>query len=267
MRNLPRVYRALAKVSWATVLEYRAQIVIWILSWLFPLVMMAVWLAVVDEVGPAAGWDKADFVSYYVAAAVVNYLTVTSWIVWECDEDIRTGNLSIKLLKPLDPFHHYLSDQLGWKLFLVAFLVPAWVAITWLLPAIHYPLTLGRAVAVVSSVTLGFALNLLMSSVFGIFAFWSTQSRNLYLLWNGTGQFLSGWVAPLALFPANLRQIAHWLPFRSTLSLPLEILTGQLSGSEIGFGLAVTAGWTLFFLIAYRVLWRLGLKRYEAVGA
>jgi len=75
MPSLLASYRSLVRVSWATLLEYRAQVVIWILSWLFPLVMMVVWLAVVDEVGPAAGWGESDFVSYYMATALIMYLT------------------------------------------------------------------------------------------------------------------------------------------------------------------------------------------------
>ena len=266
MRDLARAYRALLKAAWATTLEYRAQIIIWIVSFLFPMVMMFVWLAVVDEVGPAAGWDQADFVSYYVAATVIRFLTV-AWILWDWEEDIRTGSLSVKLLRPLDPFHYYLCDQLGGKIFLLVILVPAVTVAAWLLPVIHYPITLGRMIAVVLSVALGFVLNMVMSSTFGVMAFWFTQSHNLYLLWYGAGQFLNGWIAPLPMFPASFRQVAHVLPFRSTLGFPIEILMGQLTWSEIGFGFAVAGGWTLFFLTVYRVLWRIGLRRYEAVGA
>jgi ABC-2 type transport system permease protein len=179
-------YRALLKAAWATALEYRAQILLWILSFLFPLVMMVVWLAVVDEVGPAAGWDRADFVSYYVGMALVNQLTF-AWIVWNWDEDIRTGKLSVKLLKPLDPFHHLLSEQLGWKLFILLFLLPVVAVIAWLSPTISYPLTPGRVAACVLSVVAGFALSMLMGSTFGVLAFWSTQTRNLYSLWIGVG--------------------------------------------------------------------------------
>ena len=91
--------------------------------------------------------------------------------------------------------------------------------------------------------------------------------RQRLWLWIGIGQFLAGWIAPLALFPAWFRQFASWLPFRSTLGFPVEILTGQLSWPEIRFGFLVTLGWILLFLAIYRLLWRMGLRRYEAVGA
>jgi ABC-2 type transport system permease protein len=266
MRDLLRSYLALLKVSWGTAIVYRAQAVIWILSFLFPLVMMVVWLAVVDEVGPTAGWDKGDFASYYVAAAVINHLT-NAWVVWDWDEDIRTGRLSDKLIKPLDPFHHYFSDQLGWKVFILLVIVPIIGVVAWLIPAIHYPLTLGRLLALILSVVLGLTLNMVMSSAFGTIAFWSTQAKNFYMLFDGTGEFLSGWIAPLVLFPEGVRRIAYLLPFRSSLGFPIEILMGKLTWPEITFGFAVSIGWTLIFFILYRNLWRIGLKRYEAVGA
>ncbi len=100
MRRLMRIYRVLIQTAWATALEYRAQVLLWILSSIFPLVMMVVWLAVVDEAGPLTGWGRADFISYYVGAALVYQFTFV-WTVWQWDDDIRTGDLSPKLLKPL----------------------------------------------------------------------------------------------------------------------------------------------------------------------
>jgi ABC-2 type transport system permease protein len=262
-----RVYQAMIKASWAEAVEYRAQMVVWMLSIIFPLVMMAVWLALVDEVGPAAGWERADFVSYYVGLMMVWYLTA-GWQVWDWDEDIRTGKLSVKLLKPVDPFHHFFTDSLGWKLFFVVLIVPLIVAGAMLSPLINYPVTAASLLAFVLSVVAGLVLNVFIGSFFGMIGFWSTQSASsLWLVWYGAGQFLSGFIAPLALFPVGFRQVAFLLPFRSGMGFPVEILMGQLGWAEIGFGFAVTVGWTAAFLVLYRVLWRAGVKRYEAVGA
>ncbi len=66
-------------------------------------------------------------------------------------------------------------------------IVPAVAVAAWLLPMISYPLTPARLVAVILSVVLGFALNMLMCSACGVLAFWSTQVGNLYVLWYGAG--------------------------------------------------------------------------------
>jgi ABC-2 type transport system permease protein len=254
------------RASWAKALEYRAQVVLWVISGIFPLVMMAVWLAVVNEAGPISGWGRVDFISYYVGAAVVHQFT-GSWVLWDWDDDIRLGSLSFKLLKPLDPVHHFLTDMLGFKLFVLAVLVPLAGIIAWLSPDITYAITPARALLAALACLSGLAVATLMATAFAMISFWSTQSSNVFSLVYGVGQFMSGWIVPLALFPPGLRQIAYWLPYRSTLSFPLEILLGRATPPEIAFGFAVTALWITIFLVIYRLLWRLGLRRYEAVGA
>jgi ABC-2 type transport system permease protein len=97
--------------------------------------------------------------------------------------------------------------------------------------------------------------------------FWTTQSKNFYSLVYGVGQFLSGFIAPLALFPGVFQSIADLLPFRSALGLPIEILMGRLTFDQITAGLIITLVWTVAMFVLYRVLWQRGLKRYEAVGA
>jgi len=228
--------------------------------------MMVVWLAVVDEAGPITGWGRADFISYYVAAAMV-YEATASWTLWDWDDDIRTGKLSVKLLKPLDPIHSILSSQFGWKFIILLIVVPVVAVLAWLSPAIQYTRNPAMLAAFGLSVIAGFAVNFTMSSAFAMIAFWSTQSSNVYSFWYGVGQFLSGWIAPLALFPPAIRLIAYWLPFRSTLGFPIEILMGQLHWPAIWSGFAISLAWIMVFLVVYRFLWRRGLRRYEAVGA
>jgi ABC-2 type transport system permease protein len=266
VRDLARIYSALLRAGWAEVIEYRAQALLWILSGVFPLVMMVVWLAIVDEAGPRAGWTYDDFVSYYLGAWLVNQFTV-AFVVWDWDDDIRTGDLSVKLLKPMDPFHSYFTNQLRWKILVVLLILPIFLVVAWLTSAVHYPLTPAWLAAFVLSLIVGFFVGMFMSCAFAVLAFWSTQVANLYSLFYGVGQFLSGWIAPLALFPESIRNVAYLLPFRSLISFPLEILMGRLTWSETGFGFAVSGVWILIFLIIYRVLWHIGLRRYEAVGA
>lgn len=266
MRKLLRVYGALMKASVSEALEYRAQVFLWLVASIFPLVMMTVWLALVDEAQQVAGWDRADFLSYYIGMMLVNQLT-GSWILWDWDDDLRTGNLSVKLLKPSDPLHYFISKQIGWKVLVLIFMLPVVAAVAVISPEVRFPLTPLTTLAFVAAVVLGFIEQTFMATAFAVLGFWSTQVRNLYQLWFGVGQFLSGFIAPLAMFPLGIRSLAVLLPYRGYVGFPLEILTGQLAGPEIQLGFLVTLFWTLVFVLAYRILWRAGLRRYEAVGA
>ena len=128
-RSHDLAYRALLRAHIGMGVAYRARLTVWILSSLFPLLMMAVWLSVVDEVGPTAGWRTSDFVSYYAGGALL-FHTTTSFLTWVWDADLRSGDMSFKLLKPIDPFHQYLTQEIGLRVVVLAFLLPALIVLT-----------------------------------------------------------------------------------------------------------------------------------------
>lgn len=258
-------YKALLRAHIGIGLAYRTQVTVWVLTSLFPLLLMAVWLAVVDEVGPANGWDRLDFIAYYSAAALL-WQTTTSWVVYIWDEDIRSGDFSFKLLKPFDPFHQYMTRELGFRVVVVVILVPTLVLITLLVPALTYELTFWDWILTFVAALTGFLLNIVMGMAIATIVFWTTQAGNLENLWWGIGAFLSGWIAPLPLMPEIVEATGRWLPFRSSMGFPLELLLGRLNGAEILRSFAVTAFWIGTFGLLYRLGWRKGIRRYQAVG-
>ena len=263
--RLPSAYAGLARSSVQVALTYRGRMVLWVLSGFFPLLLMAVWLTVVDESGPPAGWTTSDFLAYYAAAAVVWHLS-GQHVVWEWDADLRSGDLSTRLLRPLHPFHQYAAGDVGHRVVMLAWLVPALAVATALLPGLDYDLTPGRAVLTFAAVLVGYALSILMASTVALVGFWSTQTTNIWMLWWGIGSFFSGWVAPLELMPSWLQHLAVVLPFRSTLGFPVELLAGRLSGGDVAVGFVVGLAWSAAFAVLYVVVWRRGIRRFQAVA-
>ena len=258
-------YGALLRAHIGVGLAHRARLTVWILSSLFPLLLMAVWLAVVDEVGPAAGWGRSDFISYYAAAALL-YHSTESFLVWIWDDDLRSGNLAFKLLKPIDPFHQYLTQEVGFRVVVIAVLVPVLAIVTAVIPDLTYQISPVEWALVVVAAASGIFLNVMMSMAFATIGFRTTRAGSIYSLWWGAGAFLSGWIAPLALMPAPVAAAGLWLPFRSSMGFPLEILLDRLSPGDIAFGFAITVAWIGIFAFLYRLGWRSGIKKFQAVG-
>jgi ABC-2 type transport system permease protein len=50
------------------------------------------------------------------------------------------------------------------------------------------------------------------------------------------------------------------------MGFPLEILLNRLTGVQIAEGFGVAALWIVVFALLYRLGWRLGVRRYQAVG-
>jgi ABC-2 type transport system permease protein len=80
---------------------------IYMLANTLPRVMLAVWVTIA-EAGPVGTYGTTEFTAYYLARLLVRQMT-SVWVAWDLDYDIRMGELSPKLLRPMDPIHNHLA--------------------------------------------------------------------------------------------------------------------------------------------------------------
>jgi len=259
-----KAYPALLKAYWARALEYRGQIIIWILSSILPLIMMMVWLTISDQ-GPVAGYDSTGFISYFLMVTFMRRLT-GAWIIWDMDHDIRKGMLSPQLLKPIHPIHHLFARVLASKPLQVILVGPP-VAIAAILLGARYDLSIGSLLLTALAAFGALLLEFFAQAIIGTTAFWIAQANSLAEAWFLIRALFSGWIIPIDLFPPAMTHALTFLPFRYALSFPIEIVLGRLSLAQIGLGLAIEFAWVTVFFVGYRMLWKRGLKHYGAVGA
>ena len=260
----PARYLVLVRASMQSVLAYRGRLVLDIVSFPFPFLLMAVWLTVVAGGGPPRGWTAGDFVAYYAVAALLFQLS-GQHVVWQWDQDLRSGDLSVRLMRPLHPFHQYLAADLGHDAVLLV-IGPVLIGLlAVVVPVLSFDLTVGGVGLALVATVLGYLVGVLMASLVALLGFWSTQTTNVWMLVWGVGSFTSGWVAPVGLLPGWLQDTATWLPFYATLGFPVEQWTGRAAVPP-GVGLAVAAGWAVVFAAAYVALWPRAVRRYQAVA-
>lgn len=260
-----RTYPTLLKAYFARSIEYRGQMIIWILSSVLPLVMMMVWLSVSATQGDIAGYSATGFISYYLAVTLFRRLT-GAWIIWDMDHDIRQGTLSPKLLKPLNPIHHLLTIVIANKPIQVFFVLPP-VALASVLLGAQYDLSLPSLLLTVLAAAGGLLIEFFVQAVIGTLAFWITQAVAVAEVWFWLRAFFSGWIIPVDVFPAFIRGPLLVLPFRYCLSFPIEIILGRLSPDQIALGFAIEYVRVFGLIAVFQFMWRRGLKLYGAVGA
>jgi ABC-2 type transport system permease protein len=260
-----RKYIALFRANWAGVIEYRASILIYMLSASSSLVSLAVWLSLAAD-GPVGSYTSTDFVAYYLAVIFVRQLS-GSWVVYDLDHQIREGALSQKLLKPINPIHDLIAVNMADKLFRLPLVLTMVVVAAILVPGVHYDLSLINLVFFILSLALTWLSIFLAQYCIGLLSFWISHALAVNDLWFGIRMMLSGNLAPLDLFPAPIPQLSVYLPFRYTLSFPVEILLGRVGGDQLWLGFAVQGVWLLASVGLYQVLWVRGLREYSAFGA
>jgi ABC-2 type transport system permease protein len=255
---------ALFEHAFATMSEYRAEIVIWMISGSLPLVMMAMWIGLAAD-GPVGGYGASDFAAYFLAVFLVRQLTVV-WVVWELDREIRLGELSPKLLLPIDPLWKHAIENLAEKVVRLPLVVVPVLAGLWWAGA-QLPLTVASLGGFVLLLTGAWMIRFFQQYATGLLTFWTDQTVGLERVWFSVSLVLSGALAPLDLFPDRVRALLPYTPFPYLVDVPVRALLGQLTGPELLQAFVVQAAWGSAFIIGSRWLWRHGLRRYGAVGA
>ena len=123
MKGLADLYLQQLKTGMATMLQYRASLVIWLIgNVLEPLIYLVVWTTVSRSTGgTVGGYGTRDFAAYYIVLMLVNQVTF-SWVMYEFDYRIREGTFSADLLHPGlddqsdDPAHEEIDADEGHEL-------------------------------------------------------------------------------------------------------------------------------------------------------
>lgn len=263
-RQLARVVAALWKISFAEAVAYRASMLAWILTTTFPLVSLALWTGLAAD-GPIGGYDRDAFAGYFIAAFLVRQATA-SWVVWDLEQQIRSGDLSALLLRPVHPLLHHVMQNLAALPVRAALALPLGGVVLALAGGSASPSWAALA-ALVPALALAWLLSFLVQASVACAAFWITTSSSLYEAWLGLYMVLSGTALPTSLFPGPIAAVVRVLPFHATLGFPVELVLGRVSGPAIAGGLALQAGWVAVFAGLTALLWRRGVRAYEAVGA
>ena len=267
MRPLALFYLQQFKTTFATMVQYRASLFIWMIGHVLePLVYLVVWTVVAEGAGGRAGdYTTAQFAGYFIVLMLVENVSYT-WIMYEYDYRIREGMLSAALLRPLHPIHADMADNMSSK----AITLPFMFVVAAVLAAIFHPAMSPRLWAVAAAIPaliLAFLLRFLLEWTLAQAAFWTTRVSAINQSYFVFVLFLSGQVAPLTLFPHALQVLAAILPFRWMLGFPVELLLGRLTPVEALTGLGVQVIWVAIAYGLMRIVWRAGIRLYSAVGA
>lgn len=226
--------------------------------------MTLVWFAVLKERTEVGGYGQSDFVLYYLLITVGWYI-VGGEFARPLGTDIRTGKINKALLQPYDLVVGKFVWEQAWKVLSLMLSLPA-VALVLFVSRdfLHFSLALEQVPYVMVSLIGGALVFALLQAIVGTMAFWVTEvwpfaEMNYMLL-----QLLGGMLAPIALLPPIFQRLSLFLPFRYTFYEPIALVLGKTADP-----LPVIAkqfGFVLILYILYKILWRAGIKKYEAIG-
>jgi ABC-2 type transport system permease protein len=242
--------------------EYRAELLFWVLSGSLPLILMGVWSQAAE--GAEFGFSSLEFVQYFIAVFFVRQFSIV-WVIWEFERQVVEGTLSPKLLQPMDPAWHHFASHFSERFARMPFVIGLLVLFFLVYPAAFWVPSPSRLIMALIVLQMAFVLRFIMQYTFAMLAFWTERANAVENFWFLPYLFLSGIIAPLEVFPAGIREAVSWLPFPYLIHFPASLLLGN--PIEIWKGFCIMLMWIVIFFLINRVLWRKGIRHYSGMGA
>jgi len=268
MMRILRAIPTLLRIGVAETVAYRAEFLVWMLTTTLPLVMLALWSSVAREsaTGEFNGYSSSEFVAYYLANLIVRNLTGT-WVGWQISEEIRTGTMAMRLLRPMPPAIALAMSHLAAVPFRSLIALPIAIALLASSGASALSTNPAQLALALPSIALAWFISFTIMFMIGSLAFFFTKAMALMNLYFGLFSLLSGYLLPLDLLPGPIAAVAAYSPFRFMLSAPVELLTKDLGFAAGALLLGKQAVWAVGMLVIATFVWRRGVKRFEAVGS
>jgi ABC-2 type transport system permease protein len=252
-------------------LQYRVNYLTRTLFSFIPLfAMVSLWRTIYEHNSGTAdrnGYTQAQMIFYYMLVAVVDVLTAVNEDDWQIAADIREGNISQFLLKPVDYLWYRLCLFFSGR---IAFISMASIPLAififcfreyWVAPAstvamMVFPLSL----------VLTALLQFFISYAMAMLAFWLLEISTLIFILFAFEYLASGHLFPLDVLPPILKDVLFCTPFPYQMYFPISIYMGKVGGMDLWRGLFIQFAWVMLAYGFARFMWRRGVKKYSAFG-
>ncbi len=174
-------------------------------------------------------------------------------------EDVRDGKLDFLLTKPEDA--QLLVSVREVRIWQLVDVLTGAVVLAVGLVQLERVTGVGDAAAFVGLLLLGVVMIYCFWLMLTTGAFWFVRMDQVQELFDGVyraGQY------PVAIYPGWLRiSLTFLVPLAFAITVPSEAMTSRLHGSTVALAFAVAAG----LVVASRLLWRAGMRRYSGASA
>jgi viologen exporter family transport system permease protein len=232
--------------------------------------VLYIWRTIYSGKGPEAvigTYTLGEMISYYLLTTIVDALTAVNEDDWQIAADIKDGNISQFVLKPID----YLVYRLclffsGRVTYLAVATVPLTIFVLCLRQYFVLPPDWITFAFFLLSTFLTALLQFFMSYTMAMLAFWVLEVSTFIFILFAFEYIASGHMFPLDILPRGIAQVLQFTPFPYQMYFPVSLYLGKVGSQDVFVGLIIQASWVLAAYGLARFMWLRGLRKYSAVG-
>ena len=264
-----RKYTAVLKINWIQALEYRANAVVGVIAILSGLLIeYQIWSLIFISQGLESikGFSFEELMIFIFLSIIVGQLKSSWHTSGEMIDGIRTGDINKYLIRPISYFNYHFMMFIGvnslyytvYSFLLLFFIV--------LFPGLLFPSfinIIGFLFALSISVFLSYSIYYIMICC----AFWFGEVRAIVVAYNLSMIILSGQYIPVRLFPEYILEILKFTPILYLVDFPVSVATGRMHIEHWGINFIISIGWCIIMWFIGVLIYKQGIKNYEAYGS
>lgn len=256
-----RLYKACIKMNLKTMLQYRTDFFVGASSTLLMQISSLVFLwAIFDNINEFAGWSFYQVVFVYGIFSIcrgLNHMFFDNlWIIGK--EFIRKGSFDILLIRPASTLFQIIAqkfqvDGIGTFVFGIAVSVAGYI---------NLDVSIGFKgfLLIALFAILGTGIIAVINLIFAVSSFWTVRSNNIIWMVFSLADFAQ---YPLTIYHPVIRFILTYIiPYGFVSYYPISYVLGKGSVYLILSETLVLVA----LMIAAKILWSIGVRRYESSG-
>ena len=216
--------------------------------------------------GEMNGYSYADMVAYFLLAMIARAFSSMPGLSSGIARDIRDGTIKKYLTQPIDMLGYLFWHRVAHKVVYYAIAIGPFALVFYLCRG-YFPgwPDAWTVTAFIVSLILSFFVGFLIEAWLGLIAFWFLEVSSLLFIYMMLNYFLSGHMIPLDWLGVSGEWMQH-LPFKYLAYFPAAIMLGKYTHAELLRELLIELSWVIGLLIANRVTFTRGVRRYGAFG-
>ena len=208
-----------------------------------------------------------DMIAYYLLTMISRAFSSMPGLASGIARDIRDGTVKKYLIQPIDMLGFLLLGRIAHKL--VYYAVALWpFGLVFFLCRDFFPGWPAPEIlaAYVASLLMAFMLGFLLEATMGMIGFWFLEVSSLFFVYMLFNFFFSGHMFPIDLLPDPWGWLVRMLPLQYLAYFPAAVFLGKVSGPDLVWGLWIQFAWIVFFMVAARLAFHFGVRRYSGFG-
>ena len=262
-------YLGFIRTSCLTMLAYRLRYYTGILNYMaFVSVNYFIWLAVFAN-QPAGSTIKGFTLPEMVTYVTIGWIARTVYfsnIHYDINEMVRTGEVTVHLMRPVSFQLMTLANAIGEWVFRVFFLsLPVGLGLVLIFP-VAPPASLVDFGWFCWSTMISFLVLSQVHFIVGLTAFYLHSINGIIRATFYLVQLFSGLLLPIPFFPGWFRTLVEFLPFQLIAFTPLQFYLGKIPKSEWASVVFSQIAWTVVLFIIGHLIWSRARSKVETQG-